>query len=81
VQTGPSLYAYAQPIDWWARFTDVAIVKILPWRSLGSDDQRSLIPDTRIRGMILKLSFSLEDTFPRFFVKHFQYPMIVLVKK
>lgn len=80
-QRGPTLYAYAQPIDWWARFTDVAIVKILPWRSLGSEDQRSLIPDTKIGEMMLKLLFSLEDAFPRFFVKHFQYPMIILVKK
>lgn len=78
---GPALYAYAHPINWWARFTDVATVKILPWRSLGSEDQRSLIPDTNIGGVMLKLLFSLEDAFPRFFVKHFQYPMIVLVKK
>jgi hypothetical protein len=56
-------------------------VKILPWRSFGSDDQQSLIPDNRIGGMMLKLLFTLEEAFPRFFVKHFQYPMIVLVKK
>lgn len=80
-QSGPAMYAYAHPISWWARFTDVATVRILPWRSLGSDDQQSLVPDNKIGGMMLKLLFGLEDAFPKFFVKHFQYPMIVLVKK
>jgi ubiquinone/menaquinone biosynthesis C-methylase UbiE len=78
---GPALYAYAHPISWWTRFTDVATVKILPWRSFGSDDQQSLIPDNRTGEMMLKVLFRLEEAFPRFFVKHFQYPMIVLVKK
>jgi ubiquinone/menaquinone biosynthesis C-methylase UbiE len=81
VRTGPGLYAHAYPIDWWARFTDVAIVKVLPWRSLAAEDQRTLVPDTRIGGLMLRLLFKLEDTFPNFFVKHFQYPMIVLVRK
>lgn len=80
-ETGPSLYMHAQPIGWWTRFSDIAIVNILPWRSLGSDDQRSLIPDNRIGEMMLRLLFHLEDTFPGFFVRHLQYPMIILVKK
>jgi ubiquinone/menaquinone biosynthesis C-methylase UbiE len=80
-EAGPALYAYAHPNNWWARFTDVATVTMLPWRSLGSDDQQTIVPDNRIGALMLKVLFRLEDTFPGFFVKHFQYPMIVLVKK
>jgi ubiquinone/menaquinone biosynthesis C-methylase UbiE len=78
---GPPLYAYAHPVSWWSRFSDIATVKILPWRSLGSDDQQSLIPDNRLGAMMLDLLFRLEEAFPAFFVKHFQYPMVVLTKK
>ena len=30
---------------------------------------------------LLRWLFSLEDRFPNFFVRHFQYPMIVLTKR
>jgi hypothetical protein len=65
----------------WNRFRDIADVKILPWRSSDSDTQKGLIPDNKIGGKMLDVLFSLEDRFPDFFVKHFQYPMIILTKR
>ena len=74
------LYFYQHPIEWWNRFSDVAHIQILPWRSFLVDDQKLLIPNNKIGGIMFDLLFSLEERFPNFFVKHFQYPMIVLTK-
>ncbi len=75
------LYFFAFPIRWWYRFTDVAEVQILPWRSLNSDDQKLFIPDNDLGKKMFKVLFHLEDQLPQFFVQFFQYPMIVLTKK
>ncbi len=77
----PVLYFHPHPINWWNRFTDTASLKILPWRSFSSDIQKSLIPDNSFGKNIFRKLFKLENKFPNFFVKHFQYPMIILVKK
>jgi ubiquinone/menaquinone biosynthesis C-methylase UbiE len=76
-----SLYSYAHPIEWWNRFSDIANVKILPFRSFDTDTQKKLIPDNKIGRKMFDILFNLEDRFPNFFVKHFQYPMIILTKK
>lgn len=76
-----SLYFYPHPIKWWGRFSDVASVKILPWRSFGSDDQKRLIPNNKMGKKMFAVLFNLEERFPDFFVNHFQYPMIILTKR
>jgi ubiquinone/menaquinone biosynthesis C-methylase UbiE len=76
-----SLYFYAHPIEWWRRYGDVADVKILPWRSLGSGAQKKLIPNNRCGKWMLEVLFKLEGRFPDLFVNYLQYPMIVLTKK
>ena len=76
-----SAYFYSHPNEWWGRFGNVATVKIYPWRSLYSYYQKKFIPDNKIGKMMFNILFYLEDRFPRFFVNHFQYPMIVLTKK
>jgi ubiquinone/menaquinone biosynthesis C-methylase UbiE len=80
-QEEPALYFYAYPLEWWDRFSDVAAVKILPWRSLSSAAQKRLIPNNKIGEKILRILFNLEEKFPVFFSKYFQYPMIVLTKR
>lgn len=80
-EQGLSLYFHPHPIEWWNRFSDVAHVQILPWRSFGSDIQKKLIPNNKIGGLVFNLLFNLEERFPGFFVKHFQYPMIILTKR
>jgi hypothetical protein len=75
-----SLYFYAHPIEWWSRFSDIASVKIVPWRSMASAIQKRIVPNNKIGKAILAQLFSLEERFPDFFVNHFQYPMIVLRK-
>jgi len=76
-----SFYFHPNPIEWWCRFSDIASVKILPWRSFDSDTQKWLIPNNIIGRKMFDVLFNLEDRFPNFFVKHFQYPMIVLKKR
>jgi len=75
-----SLYFYAHPIEWWNRFSDIASVKILPWRSFDSGKQKRLIPNNKIGRKMFDVLFNLEERFPEFFIKHFQYPMIILIK-
>ena len=76
-----SLYFHPHPIEWWNRFSDIANVKILPWRSFGSDTQKRFIPNNGIGRKMFDVLFNFEDRFPDFFAKHFQYPMIILTKK
>jgi|SRR5262249_31895240 len=76
-----SLYFHSHPIEWWKRFSDIASIKILPWRSFDSDTQKTLIPDNQIGRKMFDILFYLEDRFPDFFVKRFQYPMIILIKR
>jgi len=75
------LYYYPHPINWWNRFTDISIVKIMPWRSFESRQQKRYIPNNKIGSKMFDILFNLEESFPGFFVKYFQYPMIILIKK
>lgn len=76
-----NVYFYAHPINWWERFNDIAYITILPWRSFNSDVQKRLIPNNKIGTKMLSLLFYFEEQYPNFFVKYFQYPMIILIKK
>ncbi len=78
---GMSLYFQAHPIKWWYRFSDAAHVRVLPWRSFDSNIQKRLIPNSKVGGLVFSLLFNLEERFPGFFVKYFQYPMIILTKR
>ena len=80
-QEGASLYFYPHPIEWWNRFKDTAKVEILPWRSFTAEVQKRLIPNNKIGTKILDLLFKLEERFPDFFMKHLEYPMIIITKQ
>ena len=69
------------PIQWWNRFSDIADVKTFPARSFNANIHKRLIPDNKLGGMMLDMLFRLEESFPKFFAKHFQSPIIVLTKK
>lgn len=75
------LYFYCHNIEWWSRYKDVAEVKIYPWRSFSTNAQKKLFPNNKIGAWLFSKLFNLEERFPRFFIKYFQYPMIVLTKK
>ena len=81
VSTDDGLYFSPHPLAWWKRFGDQADVQIYPWRSFINQHQKRLIPDNRFGRLLFSLLFSAENSFPRFFVKYFQYPMIVLTKR
>lgn len=78
---GADIYFHPHPIEWWHRFSDVASVSIHPWRAFAANAQRRMIPDNALGRLMLRMVFKLEERFPKFFVNHFQYPMIVLTKK
>ena len=75
------LYAFAYPISWWNRFQDEAEIEILPWRSFFAPHQKILIPNNELGKKLFVLLYNLEERFSNFFVKHFQYPMIVMRKR
>ena len=77
----PALYFFAHPIQWWKRFHDVADIQIMPWRSFTSNHQKAFIPDNKFGKKMFDILFNMEEQFPDFFVKHFQYPMVILKKK
>ena len=80
-EQGVNLYFHPHPIEWWNRFSDVAHVQVLPWRSFSAAIQERLIPNNKIGSIVFNLLFNLEERYPDFFVKHFQYPMIILTKR
>lgn len=75
------LYFHAHPVDWWQRFAAIAEVRLYPWRSFDALWQKRLVPDSMHGTKLLRWLFSMEDRFPNFFVRHFQYPMVVLTKR
>jgi len=76
-----SLYFHAHSVEWWSRFSDIADVNILPWRSFAANIQKRLIPNNKLGKTMLDMLFTLEERFPKFFVKYFQYSMIILKKR
>jgi len=76
-----TLYFDPYPLSWWNRFTDEAELKKVPWRSFGPAAQKKLIPNNWVGKRMLDVLYALERIFPRFFVKHFTYPLIILTKK
>ena len=75
------LYFFAHPSGWWDNFSDLANVKILPWRSFTAHTQRMLFPDNRFGKKLLSILYRLEEKYPHFFARYFTYPMITLTKK
>lgn len=75
-----TLYFDPHPISWWKRFNNEANIAMVPWRSFGPAAQKKIIPNNWIGQKMLDILFHLERMFPRFFVKHFTYPMIILTK-
>lgn len=75
------LYFYCHQNNWWSQFSNLADVKILPWRSFSAQHQKILFPNNFIGSWCLKILFALEDNFHNFFSKNFQYIMIILKKK
>ena len=47
LESGP-IYFFAHPLSWWKRFSDEAVIQIVPWRSLNANESRRLIPDNAL---------------------------------
>lgn len=75
-----NLYFFCHPISWWSQFKNDADVKLYPWRSFASSHQKILFPNNYFGKKMLQFIYYLEDNFQNFFVKNFQYYVIVLKK-
>ena len=74
------LYFHSHSIEWWARFNKLADVQIYPRRAFDVKHQKMLFPNNAFGRSMLSVLFYLLETFPIFFYRNFQYPMIVLTK-
>jgi ubiquinone/menaquinone biosynthesis C-methylase UbiE len=74
------LYFFCHKNEWWNQFSNLADVKLYPWRSFASQHQKLLFPNNFIGQCMFKILMTLEKNFPHFFTKYFQYPVIVLKK-
>jgi ubiquinone/menaquinone biosynthesis C-methylase UbiE len=74
------LYFFCHKNEWWNQFSNLAYVKLYPWRSFASQHQKLLFPNNFIGLYMFKILIILEKKFPNFFTKYFQYPVIVLKK-
>ncbi len=76
-----NLYFFCHPINWWYQFEKKAKISIKPWRSFSSDHQKILIPNNYLGKKLFEILFILEEVFEKFFIKHFQYYVVILKKK
>jgi SAM-dependent methyltransferase len=75
------IYFFAHPLWWWKRFSDEAVVELVPWRSLNANESRRLIPDNRLGIRMFRALLAFERTFPRRATSWGCYPMIVFTKR
>ena len=75
------IYFFCHPLGWWKQFENLADIKIVCWRSFAAQHQKMLFPNNIIGRVMLKILLRLEEKFPNFFYKNFQYPLIILNKK
>ncbi len=78
--TDSELYFFQHPNEWWLRFNDISNIAMYPWRSFAANFTKKFIPNNKFGEKILIVLFNLEEAFPDFFVKYFQYNMVVLRK-
>ena len=74
------LYFYCHKLEWWLQFSKIAKVEFYPWRSFSSQHQETIFPNNFLGKILFKILINLEEIFPKFFIKNFQYPIIVLKK-
>jgi ubiquinone/menaquinone biosynthesis C-methylase UbiE len=81
VKQDVEFYFHPHNFSWWNRFSDVAEIEIVPWRSFNSKDQKLLFPSNGFGRSMFNILYKLENKYPYFFSRYFQYPMIILRKK
>jgi hypothetical protein len=75
------IYFYCHSLEWWSQFSTKVKIEMYPWRSFSAQHQKLLFPDNILGQIMFEFLLKLEKFFPNFFVKYFQYPIIVLKKK
>jgi ubiquinone/menaquinone biosynthesis C-methylase UbiE len=81
IEKEDELYFFAQPLDWWTRFADVAKVSTYPWRTMTASDSKKFIPNNALGKFLFKAILKFEETLPTIATCLGAYPIIVLQKK
>ena len=74
------LYFFCHSLKWWKQFNRNAEVKFYPWRSFAAQHQKKLFFDNFFGKNMLNILFKLENIFQKFFIKNFQYYIVVIKK-
>ncbi len=74
------LYFYSHNLNWWNQFSKIAKIEFYPWRSFSSQHQKKIFPNNFIGEFLFEFLIFLENKFPKFFFKYFQYPIIIIKK-
>lgn len=74
-------YFHAHTLDWWRQFSDECAVNFVPWDVLSSYQEKALLIKGAIAWAFYRICGSLEVVVPRWAVRHWSYPVIVLTKK
>jgi len=72
------LYYHIYPFSWWDRFRDVAEVSFYPYRSFRSAFQKRVFPNNPFGKRMFQRLAELEEKYPQFFVRHFEFPIVIL---
>ena len=75
------LYFFCHSNNWWFQFEKFAQIEFYPWRSFSSGHQKIIFPNNLFGKIMFYILFFLEEKFKNFFVKNFQYQIIILKKK
>ena len=76
-----NLYYFYNDLKWWNIFQDECEITVTINRSLSAWHLKKFIPDNYLGKLMLDMLFILENLFPIYFSKYFQYPLIILHKK
>ena len=75
-----NIYFFCHPLKWWNQFNRYADVNFYPWRSFASQHQKKIFFDNYLGKKMLDILFKLENTLQNFWVRNFQYYIVVLKK-
>lgn len=75
------LYFYTHSLKWFDQFKDTANVKIVPWRTFGTELQKKIFPNNKFGKLMFNIIYFLEKNFHKIFNQIALYPMIIITKK
>ena len=79
--TSKRLYYHANPLVWWDQFDDEAEISLHPHRSMSTSIHKAFFPNNALGEKLFEWLGNLEEVYPDFFVRNFEFPFVVLTPK